>query len=203
MDENLLRAVSEFVQLFDLVFHDDWDFSRNIMICDPNFIAPTGTFIAPGVEDEDNNWANRGSLLKSYRELTALLQPYDLPNIFESDRSEEAEPSAKVKPTGPESVRIDLKNPFDFTEANVGMLLASREDDKEHSQLCVTKDGFAYLRDSSKEDRDSLLFRVETWVAGNGYVGPEAAADEVWRKKVFKLLQDNWPKPAGTYIDVY
>lgn len=101
-----------------------------------------------------------------------------------------------------ETVKIDLKNPFDFTEENVGRLLASR-DDSEHSQLCVTRDGFAFIRGRSKEDVDSLLFRLESWVAGNGYVGPEAADDPEWRKRIFNVLKSNWPKPSSSYIDVF
>jgi hypothetical protein len=38
------------------------------------YISPKGTFIVPLVEDEQNNWANRGSLLSAYRELIGYIK---------------------------------------------------------------------------------------------------------------------------------
>jgi hypothetical protein len=52
-------------------------------------------------------------------------------------------------------------------------------------------------------DIDGLLFRLETWAAGSGYVGKVAASDEVWVMQIFNALKDNWPNPPFDYIDVY
>ena len=52
-------------------------------------------------------------------------------------------------------------------------------------------------------DIGGLLFRLETWAAGSGYVGPGAAQDEQWVTQVFNALQSNWPKPRDAYIDLY
>ncbi len=49
----------------------------------------------------------------------------------------------------------------------------------------------------------ALCFRLETWSAGNGYVGSDAANDNEWIDRVYKVLQENWPNPKSTYIDVF
>ena len=52
-------------------------------------------------------------------------------------------------------------------------------------------------------DIEGLLFRLETWAAGSGYVGNIAASDEVWVMQIRNALKDNWPCPPFDYIDVY
>ena len=66
-------AVADFMQAFELVFHNDWDLTVD-RCQDDLFIKKSGTFLAPEVEDESNNWANRGSLLASYRRLRSLMK---------------------------------------------------------------------------------------------------------------------------------
>nr|WP_217501258.1 hypothetical protein [Pseudomonas brassicacearum] len=86
----------------------------------------------------------------------------------------------------------------------VRQLLASASDD-EHTQLRVTKGGIAYLSSGvvGGTDINGLLFRLETWAKGSGYVGRVAASDEVWVMQIYKALKDNWPNPPFDYIDVY
>lgn len=77
----LISAVSEFLSMFELVFDQDWEFSR-MNLEDENrdlYIRPGATFIAPGVGDESNNWANRGSLLSAYRALLSKLEEEGIP----------------------------------------------------------------------------------------------------------------------------
>ena len=50
---------------------------------------------------------------------------------------------------------------------------------------------------------DGLAFRLETWAAGSGCVGPVPACDDVWVQQIFNALQQNWPSPSSDYIDVY
>ena len=101
-------------------------------------------------------------------------------------------------------MQIDLNNPEGFTLGAVRQLLASASDDV-HTQLRVTKTGIAYISSGvvGGVDIDSLLFRLETWAAGSGYVGKVAASDEVWVMQIFNALKDNWPNPSFDYIDVY
>lgn len=67
-------AVRTFLDRFELVFDNDWDMTKDC-IASGGMISPKGTFLDPAVGDESNNWANRGSLLNSYRSLKALLNP--------------------------------------------------------------------------------------------------------------------------------
>lgn len=98
-------------------------------------------------------------------------------------------------------MQIDLKNPSALTLDAVRQLLASK-DDSQHRQLRVTKDGIAYLSDEVGADNiGGLAFRFETWDAGNGYCGAEAASDDKFVNEVFEDLKENWPNPKSTYID--
>jgi hypothetical protein len=101
-------------------------------------------------------------------------------------------------------VQIDLNSPDCLTLDAVRQLLASASDD-EHTQLRVTKGGVAYISSGvvGGTDIDGLLFRLETWAKGSGYVGLVAASDEVWVMQIFNALKENWPSPAYDYIDVY
>ena len=66
----LLDASRDFLADFENVFDHDWDLTKD-RIGDADFVS--GTFINPGVSDESDNWANRGSLLASYRRLKSLI----------------------------------------------------------------------------------------------------------------------------------
>ena len=103
-----------------------------------------------------------------------------------------------------QSMQIDLKDPEHLTLAAVRQLLVSASDD-EHTQLRVTKAGIAFISSGvvGGADIDGLLFRLETWAAGSGYVGKVAASDEVWVMQIYNALKDNWPNPPFDYIDVY
>jgi hypothetical protein len=102
------------------------------------------------------------------------------------------------------AVQIDLNTPGGLTLETVRQLLAAASDD-EHTQLRVTKGGIAYISSGvvGGSDIDGLLFRLETWAKGSGYVGRVAASDEVWVMQIYNALKQNWPKPAFDYIDVY
>ena len=69
------EALDSFISSFELVFDHDW-YMTKASIGDDYLIAPSRTFINPGVDDGDNNWANRGSLLSSYRHLRELMTEY-------------------------------------------------------------------------------------------------------------------------------
>lgn len=101
-------------------------------------------------------------------------------------------------------MQIDLNTPDGLTLDSVRQLLASASDDV-HTQLRVTKSGIAYISSgvTGGQDIDDLLFRLETWAKGSGYVGKVAASDEVWVMQIFNALKDNWPNPPHDYIDVY
>lgn len=100
-------------------------------------------------------------------------------------------------------MNIDLNDPRQLTLERVRLLLASGNVAK-HNQLRVSRAGQAWLSEVvGGAQLDGLLFRLETWAAGSGCVGPAAAEDERWVRQVLKVLQDNWPKPSSDYIDLY
>ncbi len=76
------EAISGFVINFESVFNNDWEFTRDL-ISNECFIAKDGTFINPEVADESNNWGNRGSLLRSYRQLLEVMDKYNIPHSLE------------------------------------------------------------------------------------------------------------------------
>ena len=96
---------------------------------------------------------------------------------------------------------INLNNENEFTLENVKKLIASK-DDSQNRQLRVSKSGIAYISDEvGSVNVDDVLFRFETLMQGNGYVGIEASNDESYVKEVFYNLKENWPNPKASYID--
>lgn len=96
---------------------------------------------------------------------------------------------------------IDLNDAKQFTQENVSSLIGSVIDNQ-NWQLRVTKNGLAYLSDVvGNQNTENLAFRLETWCAGNNYVGFQAAHDESWVSQVYKDLKENWPSPKSTLID--
>ena len=100
-------------------------------------------------------------------------------------------------------MEIYLNNPNNFTRERVRELIGSG-DDSINFQLRVSKDGRAYISYMvGAEDTDNLCFRLETWSAGNGYVDSDAANDNEWIDRVYKVLQENWPNPKSPYLHVF
>lgn len=72
---NLLTQLTSFMQSFELVFDGDWEHTQ-LMLQDESgtTIDTKGTFLSPTVDDESNNWWNRGNLLTEYRNLIAIMK---------------------------------------------------------------------------------------------------------------------------------
>jgi hypothetical protein len=70
-----------FVEHFELVFGNDWGMTRSC-IANADMIAADGTFLEPGVDDESNNWSNRGGLLAAYRKVRASLDAAYFKSFF-------------------------------------------------------------------------------------------------------------------------
>jgi hypothetical protein len=88
-----------------------------------------------------------------------------------------------------------------FTLPNVKALIASK-DDTQHRQIRVKTNGIVFISDDfGNQNLDGILFRLETYSAGNGYLGKEASEDDSHVKMVFRQLNDNWPDPKYDYID--
>ena len=58
-----------------------------------------------------------------------------------------------------------------------------------------------------EETKPNIKIRWETSVAGNGYVGPEAASDDAYMERIFKSLVKEWEEakdiPGVHYVDIF
>lgn len=100
-------------------------------------------------------------------------------------------------------MRIDLNNQQEFTLDGVRALLASQEDATD-IQLRVSSKGIAYLEAVvGPVSTNDVLFRMETWNAGEGYVGKTAANDDNWVHKIYNTLKRHWPKPHASVVEPY
>ena len=70
----LLRAIDLFASMFELVFDNDWSTTQDNIANSAHLIDEQGTFIRPLIEDEGDNWANRGALLSAYRDLLHCME---------------------------------------------------------------------------------------------------------------------------------
>ena len=98
-------------------------------------------------------------------------------------------------------MEIDLKKPGALNRQAVRQLIAS-VNDSTNVQLRVTLDGIAYISTTyvGNQRTEGLLFRMETWCAGNDYVGLQPASDDSWVDQVYNDLKRNWPNPSSSFI---
>ena len=101
-------------------------------------------------------------------------------------------------------MQLNLTLPGEPSLASVRLLLA-QGNNQAHCQLRVNNAGQAWLSTAAigGQDLNGVRFRFETWAAGSGCVGPEAAADDAWVAKIQAALQRNWPEPFSDYLDIY
>lgn len=72
--KELNKLISSFMLSFEAVFENDWEYTMMCLESSEYYIKSEGTFINPLVLDEENNWANRAGLLRSYRELVEYIR---------------------------------------------------------------------------------------------------------------------------------
>lgn len=84
----ILNALAEFVEIFDLVFDADWEMTKGCIADavqqkaeekEDYWFGDRGTFVHPTIEDTSNNWSNRGHLLSTYRTLKAMISELEPP----------------------------------------------------------------------------------------------------------------------------
>jgi hypothetical protein len=98
-------------------------------------------------------------------------------------------------------MKIDLNS--SYTTADVAAMLGSK-DNTRNRQVRVTTAGIAELSDDvGNQNLGGIAFRMETFSAGNGWTGAEAAADPDVVSRVEKVLRSNWPNPTTSYIDLF
>ncbi len=94
MKQNLKISIQNFIKAFEEVFDKDWEYSKRMMgiygqsedqkMLDKklgleiiDIISEEGTFLNPMVDDEIDDWGNRGNLLQQYRILKKILKEID------------------------------------------------------------------------------------------------------------------------------
>lgn len=98
---------------------------------------------------------------------------------------------------------INLNIPSNITTENVALLLASKDDSK-NRQIRVSKEGIATLsNDCGNKNTEGVIFRIETFCAGNGYTGVEAAKDDHWVGKITKCLKEKGLGQEDSYCDMF
>ena len=81
--------------------------------------------------------------------------------------------------------------------------LIASGDDSHDNQIRITTSGDIFLSNIvGADDLDGIAGRFETYDAGNGYVGAEAAADQKFIEELFDAIQ-HWKESPRTYIDTY
>jgi hypothetical protein len=91
------------------------------------------------------------------------------------------------------------------TMGELRQLLAQENDRAGHHLLWVDRNGNVHVslvRDERAADelekaRPDMQLRYETFLKGNEYFGPEAAADDGWVVGLFQSLQQEWQKAKG------
>ena len=74
-DEDLCQSLARFLGAFQLVFGDEWDYSREMLEREMAYaVSKDGTFINPGQGYERKNWGARTALLKSHAELLEVMK---------------------------------------------------------------------------------------------------------------------------------
>ena len=84
-------------------------------------------------------------------------------------------------------------------------LLRRCDDTAGHHVLWVKGNGDVVLSrlprnkpvESFDRDHPEIRMRFETFLAGNEYVGPEAAQDDEWVSELFERLLREWEKARG------
>jgi hypothetical protein len=79
-DADLHKALAAFLGAFEEVFGRDWEYSK-VMLSPANiasFVAPGGTFLNGGVEDEEEDWGARAELLERYRQLLQIMDRHGI-----------------------------------------------------------------------------------------------------------------------------
>lgn len=81
--------------------------------------------------------------------------------------------------------------------------LIAAGDDSHHNQLRITSSREIFLSDIvGLEHLEGIIGRFETFVAGNGYVGLNAAFDQQFIESLYTAIQ-TWKKSPCSYVDMF
>lgn len=90
-----------------------------------------------------------------------------------------------------------------LTHEELRDLIASANDNFDN-QIRVTEEGQVFIsRTVGAQSIEGLRFRFETFDAGNGYVGSNAANDSSYVAETYNALKKCWDQGETGYIDYY
>lgn len=76
-------------------------------------------------------------------------------------------------------------------------------DDSKRNQIRIKEDGTIYVSTIvGSKSLDGIAGRFETFDAGNGYVGQEAAQNQEYIERLYKAIQ-GWIEHPKSYIDIW
>jgi hypothetical protein len=108
-------------------------------------------------------------------------------------------------------MRLNLTEEEPVTLVDFRDLVASKQDDAGHHMLWVSKKGDVWLDvvpdslapNQYVEMRDGeMKFRFETFVAGNGYVGKQAAESSTLIN-LYEAVMRHWKRGSAGYIEAW
>lgn len=85
---------------------------------------------------------------------------------------------------------LNLYDSKQFTKQRLRELIASIEDNS-RTQLRISNNGYLYLTNKLNDNKNDL-FRFESFMAGNGYVGKKASEDSEWIDQLFQTIDYEW-----------
>ena len=81
--------------------------------------------------------------------------------------------------------------------------LISAGDDSKRNQIRIKEDGTIFLSTIvGNNGLDGIVGRFETFDAGNGYVGQEAAQNQEYIERLYNAIQ-GWIEHPKSYIDIW
>jgi CheY-like chemotaxis protein len=78
-DPELEEALERFIGAFELVFHEDWPYGRDLMVHNMDqIIPPDETFLRPNGDPHQVNWGSRAALLQAHERLTSRMREREM-----------------------------------------------------------------------------------------------------------------------------
>ena len=95
---------------------------------------------------------------------------------------------------------FDIK---EMTLDDVRDLIGSADDGVDH-QIRVADNGRVFLAETvGAKGLKGIQFRFETFDAGNGYVGHDAAENYQYIYQIYLTLKKNWENGYAGYVDIW
>lgn len=93
-------------------------------------------------------------------------------------------------------------NVYTLTTEQLASLISAGDDSK-RNQIRIKEDGTVFLSTIvGNKCLDGIAGRFETFDAGNGYVGQDAACKQEYIERLYHAIQ-NWTQNPKSYVDTW